>query len=347
MYLQSCQQLFQWLAAVAVVSLLALPAAADPIADFYHGKTLTIVTGNSAGGDYDNRARLVARHIGHHIPGEPSIIVRNMPGAGGVAAANWLAKLAPKDGTALYLITQNLPSVQALRSAPVEFDVRAFQWIGNTTDSPNVITVWSATGIRTIEDAKQREVVLGASGAGSASYYYPATLNALVGTKFKIVPGYPGGNELNLAMERGEVGGRGSQLWAAWKSTRPEWLRDNKITILVQIGLKRAPDLPDVPLMFELANNDDDRVILRFLSSDTALARAFVTTPETPPERVAALRRAFDATMKDPQFLAEANQAKIDISPVDGEQAQEIATSIVNTAPAALERVKAILQKSK
>lgn len=202
------QTLLALAVAVTAMTFARTPAAADPVADFYRGKTISMVIGVSVGGDYDIRARLLARHMGKHIPGEPTILPRNMPGAGGVTAANWLARVAPTDGTVILMITQNMPVSQAIHATGVEFDVRRFNWIGNTSDSPNVINSWYTTGVRTIKDAMERELVLGATGRGTGTYYYPASLNALVGTKFKIVAGYPGGNEMNLAMERGEIGGR-------------------------------------------------------------------------------------------------------------------------------------------
>jgi tripartite-type tricarboxylate transporter receptor subunit TctC len=222
-------------AGLALAALLAqAPAAAQPVAEFYRGKTITMVVGTSPGGDYDLRLRMVARHIARHIPGNPTIIVNNMPGGGGLVVANWLAGIAPKDGTVMAAITQNLPVHQATGAAGIKFDVRTFNWIGNTTDTPNVINSWHTTGIKTITDAMTRELILGATGTASGSFLYPHALNRLVGTKFKIVTGYPGGNDINLAMERGEVGGRGSNSWASWKSTRPQWLAEKKVFILAQ-----------------------------------------------------------------------------------------------------------------
>jgi tripartite-type tricarboxylate transporter receptor subunit TctC len=329
--------------APALLLAAALPAAADPVADFYRGKTLTMLIATSPGGDYDLRARLLARHLSRHIPGAPTMVARNMPGAVGLQAANWLATQAPRDGTVMHAIMQNMSAHQALGGGKVEFDTRKFFWIGNTTDSPNVVNSWHTTGIRTIQDVMERELVVGAPGTATSSVYYPKAMNALVGTRFKIVSGYPGGNDVNLAMERGEVGGRGSNSWASWKATKPHWLAEKKIFILVQIGLKRHPELADVPLMTDLANNEEDRKVLEFLSADTGITRAFVTTPDTPRERVEALRRAFDATMKDPLFLAEAEKAGMDISPSTGEDSQKVADSIANTEPAVLARAKAIL----
>jgi tripartite-type tricarboxylate transporter receptor subunit TctC len=319
-----------------------VPAQADPVADFYRGKQISLVVGTSAGNDYDFRGRIIARHMGRYIPGEPTIIPRNMPGAGGINAANWLAAVAPHDGTTVHMIMTNMMAAQAVGTHGITFDTRKFFWIGNTTSSPNVTNAWYTSGVTKIEQVKTREFVIGAP-AGTAGVTYGTVMNALVGTKFKIVTGYPGGNEVNLAMERGEIQGRGSNSWASWKSTRPEWVAEKKIIPLVQIGLKRHPDLQDVPLLLELVDNDADRKVMTFLSAETSISRALVTAPGVPAERVQALRRAFDATMKDPQFLAEAQKAKMDISPLTGEESQVIADSIVNTPPDVIARAKVVL----
>jgi tripartite-type tricarboxylate transporter receptor subunit TctC len=328
---------------LALSALAPSTAPAESVADFYRGKSIRMVVATSPGGDYDLRARLIARHIGRHIPGEPTIVPVNMPGGVGLQAANWMATQAPRDGTALHAIMQNMSAIQALGGGNVEYDTRKFFWIGNTTDTPNVINSWHTTGIRTVQDVMTKELVVGAPGTATSSVYYPKALNELVGTKFKIVSGYPGGNVVNLAMERGEVGGRGSNSWASWKSTHPEWLKENKIFILVQIAFKRDPELPDVPTMIELAKNEQDRQVMEFLSADIPISRAYITTPEVPADRVAALRHAFDATMKDPAFLAEAAKTQMDISPSTGEEAQKFADMIANTPPAVIAKAKVIL----
>jgi tripartite-type tricarboxylate transporter receptor subunit TctC len=328
-------------ALVAVLSIT--PATADPIEDFYKGKTIQMVIGVSAGGDYDQRARLLSRYLGKYIPGNPKIVPQNMLGGGGLIAANWLANVAPQDGTALLAISSTLPVSQAVGLRGIKFDVRKFHYIGNTTDSPNVINSWHTTGITRIEQVMKKELVVASTGRSSGSYYYPAALNAWAGTKFKIVLGYPGGSNANIAMERGEVGGRGSNLWASWKSTRPQWLAEKKIFILVQVGLKRNPELPDVPLMQELVKDEISRKALIFMSADSAIARSIVTAPGTPPERVTALRKAFDAAMKDPGLLAEARKAKQDISVTTGIEVQKIANSIVNTEPEVVARAKTVI----
>jgi len=325
------------------LGVAAVSAQADPVADFYRGKTLSLIVGTSTGNDYDFRGRLIARHMGRHIPGEPQIVPRNMPGAGGVNAANWLANIAPRDGTAVHMIMANMMGKQAIGVQGVQFDARKFSWIGNTTSTPNVTSAWHTSGVTRIEQVKERELIVGAP-AGTAGETYVVVMNALAGTKFKVVTGYPGGNEVNLAMERGEVHGRASNSWASWKSTRPDWVRDKKLVVLVQVALKRDPELKDVPLLLELVSNDIDRKFLSFLSAETAVARALVAPPDMPAERLQALRRAFDATMKDPQFLAEAAKAGgMDISPMTGEEAQVIAHGIVNTPPEVIARAREVL----
>lgn len=328
--------------ALAILGGAGTAGAAESVGDFYKGKTISLLIGTSAGNDYDFRGRLVARYLGKYIPGQPTIVPRNMPGAGGIAAANYLANIAPRDGTTLHMIMSNMMSAQAMGIKGIEYDTRKFAWIGNTTSSPNVMATWHTSGVKTVADAKARSVNVGAP-TGTAGVLYGEIMNALVGTKLKLVTGYPGGNEVNLAMERGEVDGRASYSWASWKANQPEWIADRKINILMQVGLKRAPDLPDVPLLTELVDTPEDRQVMTFLSADTAIARAVVTSPGVPAERLEALRRAFDAMVKDPQFLADAEKQKIDISPTTGEDAQKIADSIVDTPAPVLARARTLL----
>ena len=332
-------------AAIVLASNAAqVPALAQTqVANFYKGKTMEMIVPTSPGGDYDLRARLVSRHLGRLIPGNPTIIVKNMPGGLGVAASNYIYNIAPKDGTSLQIIFQNMPILQAVKQPGVQFDVREFGWLGNTTNTPNIINSWHTTGILKIEDVLEKELIVGAPGAMSTSYIYPIALNQTIGTKFKVVTGYAGGNLVNLAMEKGEVGGRGSNSWASWKSGHPQWLTDRKIHLLVQVGLTRATDLPNVPLLLELAKNDADREFLTFLSADMGISRAFTTTPGVPRDRLAALQKAFMDTMRDKEVLAEADKTKHEIDPSDGDAALKIATMMINTRPEVLERYKALI----
>ena len=315
------------------------PAHAQSPAEFYKGKTLTLLIGTSSGNDYDFRARLLARHMGRHIPGEPQIIPRNMPGGGGIVATNYIANIALKDGTTLYMIMSNMMSSQAMGIQGVQFDTRKFRWIGNTTSSPTVVNSWHTTGVTKIEQTKTQELVLGAP-VGTAGVLYATALQKVYDARIKLVTGYPGGGEVNIAMERGEVQGRGSNSWSSWKSTKPDWLTEKKINILVQVGLTRDKELPDVPLLLELAGNDLDRNVMALISAETAIARAVVVPPDVPADRVDALRRAFDAAIQDPELLADAAKSKIDVEPMKGEDAQKIADGIVDASPAVLARAR-------
>jgi tripartite-type tricarboxylate transporter receptor subunit TctC len=334
------------IAIVAVLLAIFWPRtglAQQAVEDFYRGKKIDLIIGYSPGGTYDLYARLVARHLGQHIPGKPLIVARNMPGAGSRTAATWVANIAPRDGTVLATADQSLALQQAAGDKRIHFDATKFIYIGNPNVENNTTVTWHASGIKTIDDAKRREVTMGATG-GSTSSQYPKAMNALLGTRFKIILGYPGGNDINLAMERGEVDGRGSNSWASWKATRPNWLAEHKINILVQIGLKKAPDLPDVPLLMELGGNDDDRALLRLLSTSTQIGRPLFTTPEVPADRVAALRTAFDAMMRDPAFLDDVKQGHFDLDGVSGEAMQRLVTEIVATPKAQGERLRKIIE---
>lgn len=333
--------------AVASVAFCAAASAAlaDPVADFYRGKKIDLIIGYSSGGTYDLYARLVARHIGNHMPGAPQVVPRNMPGAGSRTAANWVMNVGPKDGTVLGATEQSMAVSQAMGDKTLPVDVTKFVYIGNPNSENNTTVTWHEAGIRTLEDAKKREVTMGATG-GSTSSQYPRVMNALLGTRFKVILGYPGGNDINIAMERREVDGRGSNSWASWKSTRPEWVKEKKIDILVQIGLTKAADLPHVPLLMDLAKSEEDRAILRLFSVSGAIGRPIYTSPAVPPERVKALRDAFRAMIKDPRFLADAKNGNFDIEPVFGEELQALVESVVATPPHIGERARKIIEGS-
>src|SRR5450432_849988 len=330
-------------AALALPFCMAAPVhSQQAIEDFYRGKQLEMVIGYSPGGTYDLYARLVARFLGNYLPGKPTIVPRNMPGAGSRAATKWVYSVAPKDGTVLATADQSLSVEQAMGDKQLDIDTTRLIYIGNPNADNNTTATWYTSGIKTIEDAKKKVVVVGATG-GSTSSQYPKAMNALIGTKFKIIIGYPGGNDINLAMEEGEVDGRGSNAWGAWKATRPDWLRDKKINILVQIGLTKAPDLPDVPLLMDLAANDEDRAIFKLLSASSTIGRPVFTSPGVPAERVKALRGAFDAMVKDPVFLAEAEKEHFDINPVSGADMQKIVADIVGTPRPIADRLLQII----
>jgi tripartite-type tricarboxylate transporter receptor subunit TctC len=330
------------LALVATLATAIYPAAADPVEDFYKGKTISLYIGTTAGGGYDVYARFVARFLGAHIPGKPVIVPRNMPGAGSRTAAGYVANVAPPDGLSLEASEQALTLEQALGDGAIQFDMAKFNWIGSPNADNKTVTTWHTSGVKTIEEAKARDVVMGATSDTTSTQYLRA-MNALIGTRFKIIHGYPGGNEVNLAMENGEVDGRGSASWALWKS-KPDLLRDHKLNVLVQIGFNKAPELPEVPLLMDLAANPDDHAVLRLLSAPSAIGHPLVTSPGVPMERVKALRDAFEATMKDPAFLNEAKRSKLDIDPVSGDALSRIAAGILSSPQPIKDRLASIIQ---
>lgn len=329
----------RWWPAV-VVSFLALPVFAQ---DVPAGRPLDMYIGYAAGGGYDAYGRLVARFLGDFLPGKPKLIPKNMPGGGGRVLAGFIYNAAPRDGSALAMADQSLVLQQAIGDPTILFDTTKLNWIGNPAADNNTIAVWHGTGVKTFEDARRREVVIGATGPNTSSQMAQLT-NALLGTKFKIVTGYPGGNDINLAMENGEVGGRASAPWATWKATRPDWVRDGKIVVIAQIGLSRAPDLPDVPLLTDLAGNDGDRAVVKLVSAPATIGRPVFTAPGVPAPVVATLRKAFTAMVQDKAFNEEAAREKLDINPVSGEELQKIVDDLVATPKPVADRLATIFK---
>ena len=330
----------------AIAILVALPmsavsvASAQSVADFYRGKSISLIVTSSPGGDYDNRARLVARHMDRHIPGNPKIVVQNMPGGGGLRGANHIYRIAPRDGSVIGAVDQQAPLAQAFGEKGVEFDLAKSSYVGNTTSSPIVLVSWHTSAVKTFRDALENELVIGATGAGSASVQVPLMINALIGTKFRVVSGYPGGYEIYLAMENGEVAGRATQNWSGWKSQKPDWLRDKKINLLAQAGATKHPELPDVPLLADFAKSGEDKLLLEIYFATADMARPLLVGPDVPGERVEALRRAFDATMADSEFLEEAKRINIDIEATGGADVQKIVMRILGAPPHVLARAR-------
>ena len=334
-------RLGQWAALAALT--ITIPARADPVADFYRGATVRIVNWASAGGEYDLHGRLVSRYLGRHIPGEPTVIHQTMTGGGGLVAANYLYNVAPKDGSALGVMVSSLALFQALGDPAVRFDAAQFKWIGTIAPTQENLVAWHTAGVKTWEDLTKREFVLGASGAGSTSVIVPTVTNALLGTKIKIVPGYPGGAQINLAMERGESMGRWNT-WSSWKVTNPNWIADKSIVFLFQSALKKAPGLADAPLLTDLARNADDRKIFELLATAAELGRPLAGAPDIPVDRTAALIAAYRAVMQDADFRREAEQLKIEINPIIGSDLQALVTSALATPKPLTERLKKLIQ---
>jgi tripartite-type tricarboxylate transporter receptor subunit TctC len=317
------------------------PAQAQSVADFYRGKTVNMLIGVGVGGEYDLQARLVARHISKHIPGNPNVVPQNLVGAGGINMANNLYNTAPRDGTTIGMMGNNFPASQAVGAKNVKFDAGKMQWLGTIAPVVETMAVWHTAGVKSVADLRKQETIAGASGRGAITYFYPMMMNAFLDTKFKIVTGYPGGNQINLAMERGEVQAR-NNTWSSWKATRPQWIRDKLIYVVAQAG-PRASDL-DAPSVEELARTPDDRLIIELIVSGTQLGRPFATTPDIPADRLAALRDAFRATMKDPEFLKDAAQMNFEVDPVYGEAMQKIVEKILSTPKPLAERAKEFLE---
>ncbi|HET7680148.1 MAG TPA: tripartite tricarboxylate transporter substrate-binding protein [Xanthobacteraceae bacterium] len=324
-----------------VLALFGAPAFADPVADFYKGKQIQFVIRSGVGGGYDLYARVLGRHIGKHIPGNPQVIPINMPGGGGIKAANYVANIAPKDGTILTIVSQGLPVDQALGiNTGLEADLRNFNWLGNMSSHNQVSVVWHTSKTQNWEDALKRETVMGTTGAGSISTQVPAVYNNVLGAKFKLVVGYADGADVNLAMERGEVEARATNPWVSYKATTPHLVEKKMIKPIVQIGMTREPDLPDVPLMRDLAKTPEQKEIVDFISRAVAVGRPIATTPGVPAERVAALRKAFDATLKDPAFIAETEKQRMEIRAMSGQELAQLVNDIIGAPPATLEKVK-------
>ena len=300
---------------ILLVAGFTTMARAQDAATFFAGKTISIIVGFGAGGGYDLYARLLSRYLGAHIPGHPTIVVQNMDGAGGVRAANHVYSVAPKDGTVIAAVNQGAAMFQLLGGKGAQYDPAKFQWLGSMASSNNTVYVWAASGIRTIEDARKREISMAGSGIISDANIYPAVLNAIAGTRFKIINGYAGTNESNLALERGEVEGRGGGAYSSLVSTRPEWLKNKQINVLAQVGTEKESDLPNVPLLTDLATNPEDLQIARLVTLPVAIGYNYWLSPDVPAERAKILAEAFAATMKDPELIAEGRKQSLEIRP--------------------------------
>lgn len=332
------------LASGLLVSLAAQPGPAAAQTDhFYQGKTLRLIVGSAPGGGYDAYARLVARHLGDHLLGAPTLVVNNMPGASGIKATNYLYSIAPKDGTVFGTFNSAMPFYQVLGQPGVQFKSEEFSWVGSLSQAANVIAVWHGAGIKTIEDAKRTEIILGALTGGGSMGAYPRLLNHTLGTKFKVVTGYESGTQVTLAIERGEVQARGTTPWTTWRATRPDWVRDGKIIAIVQFGLKKDPHLPAVPMLTELAQTEEQRRIFDLISANIAIERPFAAPPDVPAARLAVLRQGFAAMARAPAFLAEAERQSMDIDPLFGEDLHKAVVGIVSTPPAIAKKVKDII----
>ncbi len=328
------------LVAAILTAVIGAPAAAQTPEQFYGGKAIDLVIGYPPAGSNDTYARLLGRHLGRHVPGHPNIVPKNMPGAGSFLALGYVYNVAPKDGSVIAIGAPTAPLDEKLGTQGVRFKTAELNWIGRVDSLINIVFMWKTSPVKTVADAQKIESTLSGTGAGSTVSIYPTVMNNVLGTKFKLIMGYRGSNEAQLAVERGEVEGH-STSWTAVKVAHPEWLPSKIITILVQFALTRHAELPDVPTVVDLARTDEERAILRAVMNATEVGTAFFTAPGVPADRVEALRRAFDATMKDPEFLAEAQRINVTVNPMTGEELQKLVAEVSNLSPALLEKVRA------
>jgi tripartite-type tricarboxylate transporter receptor subunit TctC len=331
------------LAATICVSAIEC-AAQDAVADFYRGKQVSIVVGFSPGGSSSLYAQALARHMGRHMPGAPNIIIQHMPGAGSLVAANHIYNAAARDGTVFGTATRTVGIEPLLGNKNARFDALKFNWIGTANVEYTTCIAWHAAPVKTLQDAKEKELIVAGTGAGATEVVFPRAANILTGTKFKVVLGYPGSTEMLLSMERGETQGFCGIGWTFVKLRKGDWLRDNKINILFQITMQKHPELPDVPLIIDHARTPDDRKVFEFLFAPQEMGRPFFAPPDVPAERVKALREAFEKTLKDPAYLAEAERMGIEVQHRGGEPIHRLLEAIYATPKDVIERAQDVVK---
>lgn len=307
----------------AAVMMTAGPAAAESVADFYKGKTVTLTIGTDAGGGYDQYARTLARHMGKHIPGQPKFIAKNMPGAGGLMATNRIYKIAPKDGTEIGTAHRGIP-IMPLLGQVEDLDASKLTWIGSMNAETSVCYSWHTSPVKTFEDLMTKELIVGTTGKGADLSSFEQPLINLLGAKLKPIRGYEGGHNIDRAVELGEIGGRCGVSWSSMKARNTQWITDKKINILVQLGIGKHEDLPNVPIVQEFAKSSNDKVILDLLLTPQLIGRPYFGPPGIPADRAKALREAFNGALRDPKLLAEAKKQKLEIELVTGEKIESL-----------------------
>lgn len=333
----------RFIVAVLAALLGANQAQAQGVADFYRGRTMQMIVGFSSGSGYDIYARLLARFMPKYIPGNPTIISQNMPGAGSLRAAQYVAQVAPKDGSVIGTMSRSLPVEPLIGDG--RFDGRAFTWIGNIANNNSLCATWHTVDVKKWDDMLSKPFVLGGEGPGSDLDNFALVLKNMFGAKVKLVSGYPGGSEVNLAVERRELDGRCGWSWDSIKSTKPDWLRDKKLNLLAVFALEKASDVPpEVPLILDKARTDEERKILRVHLAAQAFGRPFFAAPGIPEDRKKALREAFDATMKDADFIAETAKVRMEVSPTTGQEIERILNEIYASPPDVIEKAKKLIK---
>jgi tripartite-type tricarboxylate transporter receptor subunit TctC len=324
--------------AALLTAWLSPAASAESVEDFYRNRNVSLVIGYNVGGGYDTYARILARYMGKYIPGRPNLIPQNMVGAGSLRAASFLYNVAPKDGSAFGMVSRDMATEPLLGDA--KFDSSKFTWLGSITDEVSLCATWHASPVKNWNDVMTKGVTFGASSGGADTDLSAILLRNVFGAKIKLVSGYPGGAAINLAMERTEVEGRCGWSWGSIKSQSADWIRDKKLNLLIQFALEKSPELPDVPLILDLATNDEQRQILRVIMARQLIARPFVAAPGIPEDRKQALRNAFDATMKDPDFRADAAKASLEVNPADGATIEKLLAELYRTPKDVVDKAK-------
>ena len=331
-------------AASFIAALGLAPASAQTAPDFYRGKTISLYVSSTAASSYDLYARLLARHMGRHIPGNPNFVAMNMEGAGGLRVANFLYNGAVKDGTVIGTVNRGVPFEPLLGAADAaRFDAGKFIWIGSANDEVSTCVAWKTSGVTRFDQLFAREITVGGTGGTADSYQFPKAISAILGAKIRMISGYLA-SDIELAMQRGEVDGRCGWSWSGIASTHKRWVDDGSIKVLVQLGLRKHPDLPTVPLITDFAKTDEQRQMLRLVFVRGVLGYPFLAPPGIPPERIVILRRAFDATMKDAAFLAEAGRMNLEISPVSGADLEKLIADVYRTPADVVAKTKAAIR---
>ena len=334
------------LALILALQPLTMQSAAAQSGDtFYQGKTVNLIVGFTPGGNYDIYARLVAEFLGRHIPGNPQIQVQNRPGAGSLNAAQYVISVAPNDGLAIGMTANALPLDQLLEGDKAAVDMKKVRWLGNLVELTSAVTLWHTAPAKTLDDMKKTEVVFGSTGPAGETYMVPIVINELLGTKIKMVTGYPGINEVMLAMERGEIHGR-SGSWSNVQQ-RPEWIREKKIIPLVQIGMRKHPDMATLPLLTEIVTKPEDKPIAELISATVAISRSLWVSPNVPEARVKTLRAAFDAMVKDAEFVKTAGARNLELSPSQGDAVENQLRRVLDVKPEVADRMRKILAAPK
>lgn len=321
-------------AVVATMTVATALAAAAQAEDFYRGKDVRMVISHPPGGGYDTYARLFARFLPNHLAGRPNVVAQNQPGAAGLVMANAMATAQPKDGTVIGLGPGSIATADILGSKGVRYDAQKFSWIGSMNADVGVALAWATSPIKTAEDLRTSELIVGGSGSTDQSVLFPLALNRVLGTKFKVVSGYEGSAAQALAIERGEISGIGGMNYSTILANKPDWVTGKKINILIQLALARHPDLPNVPTAIELAKTPEERAVLELIFAPSSMGRVIYAPPGIPPERLAELRAAFDAVLADKEFLAEAQKQKVEINqPMSGKEVADLVSRLHAVSP--------------